>query len=70
MTDQIFCICQILEKKWKYNGAVCQLFIDFEKTCDSVRREALHEYSIFIEFGIPMELISGSRSPLKKAKVR
>jgi hypothetical protein len=30
-TDQIFCIRQILEKKWEYNGTVHQLFIDFSK---------------------------------------
>jgi hypothetical protein len=24
-TDQIFCICQILEKKWEYSGTVHQL---------------------------------------------
>jgi hypothetical protein len=36
-TDQIFYICQILEKKWEYNDTVHQLFIDFKKTCDSVR---------------------------------
>jgi hypothetical protein len=30
-TDQIFCICQILEKKWEYNETVHQLFIDFKK---------------------------------------
>jgi hypothetical protein len=30
-TDQIFCIRQILEKKWEYNGTVHQLFIDFKK---------------------------------------
>jgi hypothetical protein len=33
------CICQILEKKWEYNEAVHQLFIDFKKAIDSVRRE-------------------------------
>ena len=27
-TDHIFRICQILEKKWEYNEAVHQLFID------------------------------------------
>ena len=32
-----------------------QLFIDFKKGSDSVRREAL--YSILIEFGIPMKLV-------------
>jgi len=31
-----------------------QLFIDFKKAYDSVRREAL--YSILIEFGIPKKL--------------
>ena len=30
-TDRMFCIRQILEKKWEYNEAVHQLFIDFEK---------------------------------------
>jgi hypothetical protein len=30
-TDHVFCIRQILEKKWEYNEAVHQLFIDFKK---------------------------------------
>jgi hypothetical protein len=30
-TDLIFCIRQILEKKWDYNETVHQLFIDFKK---------------------------------------
>jgi predicted KAP-like P-loop ATPase len=30
-TDQIFCIRQILEKKWEYNETICQLFTDFKK---------------------------------------
>ena len=48
-TDHIFCIWQILEKKWEYNEAVHQLFIDFKKAYDSVRREVL--YNILIELG-------------------
>jgi hypothetical protein len=40
-TDQIFYIRQILEKKWGYNGTVHQLFIDFIKTYDSVKRVVL-----------------------------
>ena len=48
-TDHIFCIRQILEKKWEHNEPVHQLFIDFKKAYDSVRREAL--YNILIEFG-------------------
>ena len=51
-TDHIFCIRQILEKKWEYNEAVLQLFIDFKKAYDSVRREVL--YNILIELCIPM----------------
>ena len=38
-TDHLFCIRQMLEKKWEYNEAVHQLFIDFMKAYDSVRRE-------------------------------
>jgi hypothetical protein len=53
--DQIFCIRKILQKKWEYNETVHQLFIDFKKAYDSVRREVL--YNILIEFGIPMKLV-------------
>ena len=41
-TDHLFCIRQIPEKKWEYNEAVHQLFIDFKKAYDSVRREVLY----------------------------
>jgi hypothetical protein len=54
-TDQILYIRQILEKKSEYNGTVHQLFIDFKKAYDSVRRAAL--YNILIEFGIPRKLV-------------
>jgi sorting nexin-29 len=54
-TDQIFYIQQILEKKWEHNGTVYQLFIDFKKAYDSVRREVL--YNILIDFGIPRKLV-------------
>ena len=53
--DHIFCILQILEKKWEYNEAVHQLFIAFKKAYDSVRTEVL--YNILIEFGIPTKLV-------------
>ena len=53
--DHIFCIRQILEKKWEYNEEVHQLFIDFKEAYDSVRREVL--YKILIEFGIPRRLV-------------
>ena len=35
--------------------SVYQLFIDFEKAYDSVRREIL--YNIFIESGVPRKLV-------------
>jgi hypothetical protein len=54
-TDQIVCIRQIQGKKWEYNETVHQLFIDFKKAYDSVRRKVL--YNIFIEFGTPMKLV-------------
>jgi hypothetical protein len=54
--DQIFYIWQILEKKWEYNGTVHQLFIDFKKAYDSIKREVL--YNILLEFGIPKKLVT------------
>ena len=44
-----------LRKTWEYNEPVHQLFIDFKKAYDSVRREIL--YKILIEFGIPRKLV-------------
>jgi len=44
-----------LKKKWEHNEAVHQLFIDFKKAYDLVRREAL--YNILIEFGISKKLV-------------
>jgi hypothetical protein len=54
-TDHIFCIRQILEKKWHYNEAVYQLFIYSKQAHDSGRREVL--YGIRIESCIPMKLV-------------
>jgi len=54
-TDHIFCVRQILEKKWELNEAMHQLFIDFKKAYESVRREVL--YNILIEFGVPKKLV-------------
>jgi hypothetical protein len=38
---------------------VHQLFIDFRKACDSVKREVL--YNILLEFGIPKKLVRLSK---------
>jgi len=48
-SNHIFCIHQILERKWEYSEAVHQLFVDFKKPCDSVRWEVL--------YGIPIKLL-------------
>jgi hypothetical protein len=44
-----------VEKKWEYDETVHQLFVDFKKASDSVRREVF--YNIMIEFGVPMKLV-------------
>jgi hypothetical protein len=38
-----------------YNGTLHKLFIDFEKACDSVRKEVMH--NILSEFGISITLV-------------
>ena len=53
--DHIFCIRQILEKKWEHIEEVHQLFIDFKKAYDSFGKGVLHK--ILIEFGIPKKLV-------------
>jgi hypothetical protein len=42
-------------EKWECNWTVHQLFIDFKKAYDSVRREVL--YNILLEFGITKKLV-------------
>jgi hypothetical protein len=41
-------------EKWEYSEAVHQLFLDFKKACDSMRREVL--YNILILFAVLMKL--------------
>jgi hypothetical protein len=51
VTDQLL----INSFAWEYNETVHQLFVDFKKDYNSVRREAL--YNILIEFGLHMKLV-------------
>jgi hypothetical protein len=67
-TVQIFCIHQILEKKWEYYETVHQLFIDFKETYDTVRKEVL--YNILIEFKVSMELIRLIKTCLNKIYIK
>jgi hypothetical protein len=48
-------LVKYLKKKWEYNEAVHQLFTDFVKAYDSVRREVL--YNILIKSGNPMKRV-------------
>jgi hypothetical protein len=64
-TDHVFYIRQVLKEKWEYNGTVHQLFIDFKKAHDSVRREIL--YNILIEFRIPRNLLGLIKMCLNEA---
>jgi hypothetical protein len=45
----------IREKKWEYNGTVHQLYIDFKKAYDSVRRVV--KYNILTESGKSRKLV-------------
>jgi hypothetical protein len=51
-----------MKKQWEYNEARCQIFVDFKKAFDSVRREVL--YNILVEFGVPMKLVRGKVVPV------
>jgi Reverse transcriptase (RNA-dependent DNA polymerase). len=53
--NHIFSIWQILVKKWEYNKEVYQLFRDFEKTYDSIKRESL--YDILIKYDVLRKLV-------------
>jgi hypothetical protein len=44
-----------LEKKWEYNDAVHQLFADFKKAYDSLRKKVFK--NTLMEFGIPMKIV-------------
>jgi hypothetical protein len=54
-------------EKWEYYGTVHQLFIDFKKAYDSVRREVL--YNILSEFGMPRKLVGVIKMCLNKTTV-
>jgi hypothetical protein len=59
-TDQLFYICQILQKKW----SVHQLFIHFSRAYDSAMKVVL--YNILTEFGITTILVWLTKKCLNK----
>ena len=44
-----------MEKAWEHNAEIHQIFVDFQKAYDSIRRDKL--YAIRANFGITNELI-------------
>ena len=53
-----------LKKKWEYNEAMHELFMDLKKAYDSFKSEVL--YNILIEFCIPMKLVRLIKVCLKR----
>jgi hypothetical protein len=50
MADKIFCICQILERKWEYNDAVHKLSIDFKKAMIQLKRKYCTIISLSLKY--------------------
>jgi len=70
-TGRLLIICSAVAKylkKWEYSEEVHQLFIDFKKAYDSVRREVL--YNILIEFGIPRKRVRLTKMSLTETYSR
>jgi hypothetical protein len=60
LADQLMIRYSAFDRYWRRNSStmrqtVHQLFIDFKKVCDSVKKDVL--YNIPIEFGVPMKLV-------------
>jgi hypothetical protein len=53
-TDHTLYICQLLEKKWEYYGAVYEIFIAFKKAFDLIMSGVL--CNILIQIAIRMKL--------------
>ena len=49
-TDQIFTVKNLLENAWEHNVEIHQIFVDFLKAYDSIRRDKL--YAIMKHFGV------------------
>jgi hypothetical protein len=52
-----------LEKAWQHNVEIRQIFIDFQRAYDSIRRDKL--YAIMACFGIPNKLIRLTKATME-----
>jgi hypothetical protein len=62
-SEQIFNICQILEKRSQFGIEINHLFIDFRAACDSINRSNL--YTAIEESQIPHMLIALVKTAMK-----
>jgi mannose/fructose/N-acetylgalactosamine-specific phosphotransferase system component IIB len=60
---QIFTVKNLLEKAWEYNVEIHQIFIDFQKACNSTQRDKF--YDIMKLFGIPNKLIRLTKATME-----
>lgn len=53
LTDNLFTIRQLLEKSWKFNKQLQELFIDFQQACAIVIINKI--WKVMTELGIPLK---------------
>ena len=54
-----------MEKAWEHNVEIHQIFVDFQKAYDSIRRDKL--YAIMEHFGIPNKLIRLTKATMENS---
>jgi hypothetical protein len=52
-----------LGKAWKLNVEKRQIFVDFQKACDSIQRDKV--YAIVPHFGIPNKLLRLTKATME-----
>jgi hypothetical protein len=69
-TDHIFALRNIMEKCYKFNITLHQLFIDYKEAYDSVNKNKI--FVTMKEFGIPTKVVNLTKMTLQdtKAKVK
>jgi len=62
-TDQNFTVKNLLENAWQHNVEIHHIFVDFQRACDSIRRDRL--YAIMEHFGILNKLIRLTKATME-----
>jgi sorting nexin-29 len=68
ITDQLFTVKEILEKCWKLNINVYQIYVGFKQAYDSIQREKL--YRTMHEFNIAIKLIRVVRATMRNSEAQ